>query len=416
MTNKSLVRDLVKTTVAVERLAATEMPGNFTPGSVLFASATGRITQDASSFVWDATNNRLGVNVASPSAPLHIRNATPFVQLDTGNANEQYDIFRFAGDGILYFDGLQASPGSGFSFRPNNRNEVFRVAPTGRIGVNNASPSAVVDIIAAAATYNAEVGALRISLSTNTAKRFYMGWDNTLDGAYIQAVTNAVAYRPLGLNPAGGGVVIGQPNPPSRQLSINEATNPQIGFNKSTTEEWVIGVEGAASDRFIVYSAGGGGYAAIFNYANGYLGLGNTVAAYRIELPNTASASGQGRANAWVTYSSEVWKNNIRDADRQKHKRRIKRLRLREYEHRDDVGGGSTVGLIAEEVAEIYPELVVGDRDKPETLGLMYDRIGAVLLPEVQDHEDRVTELERKIEEQQRIINALIERLNRRGS
>lgn len=335
--NRSLIRDLVKTSVAVERLSTNEIPGNFTPGSVLFASATGRITQDAGSFVWDSTNNRLGIRVAAPDAAL--------------------------------------------------------------------------DISASASAYNSEVGALRISLDSNTAKRLYMGWDTTLDGGYMQSVQNGVNYRPTVINPAGGNVAIGQIAAPGRQFVVNEAANPQIGFNKSTAEKWVIGSEGGASDRFIVYTQGGGGYAAIFNYANGYLGLGNTVAAYRIDLPNTASAAGQGRANAWVTYSSREWKRNIRSVDKRKNKERIAALRACDYDHAEDIGTGSSVGLIAEEVASVYPELVTGDPSKPETLGLMYDRIGAVLLPEVQDHEQRVTDLERKLEAQQRIIDRLLAKL-----
>jgi microcystin-dependent protein len=57
--------------------------GAFTSGSVIFAGATGGLTQDNPNFSWDDTNNRLGVGVAAPLTALHIRGA--------GQVNANYD-------------------------------------------------------------------------------------------------------------------------------------------------------------------------------------------------------------------------------------------------------------------------------------------------------------------------------------
>jgi len=45
-------------------------------------------------------------------------------------------------------------------------------------------------------------------------------------------------------------------------------------------------------------------------YMSGNVGIGSTSPSYRLELPNTASAAGQGRANSWVTYSDSRVKTN----------------------------------------------------------------------------------------------------------
>ena len=53
--------------------------GNLTTvGSVPYVSASGILNQDAGQFVWDATNNRLGIGTATPSTPLHVQTTTGY--------------------------------------------------------------------------------------------------------------------------------------------------------------------------------------------------------------------------------------------------------------------------------------------------------------------------------------------------
>ena len=53
---------------------------------------------------------------------------------------------------------------------------------------------------------------------------------------------------------------------------------------------------------------------------------------YRLELPNTASINGRGRANQWVTYSSAKAKKDIQEV-RDMHKifDSIKYLKIKSY-------------------------------------------------------------------------------------
>lgn len=44
-----------------------------TVGSVPYVSASGTLDQDAGQFVWDATNNRLGIGTTAPNGPLDVR-------------------------------------------------------------------------------------------------------------------------------------------------------------------------------------------------------------------------------------------------------------------------------------------------------------------------------------------------------
>jgi len=89
-------------------------------------------------------------------------------------------------------------------------------------------------------------------------------------------------------------------------------------------------------------------------------------------------------------------------------------MRLRpvtfKYKPQIDPTGLAQYGLIAEEVAEVYPDLVVYDRDgQPETV--RYDLVSALLLNQVQTQRRTVEAQERKIERQEGEIAARRARL-----
>lgn len=47
--------------------------GGFTAGSVIFAGATGFLTEDNTNFFWDDTNNRIGIGTNSPTSDFHLK-------------------------------------------------------------------------------------------------------------------------------------------------------------------------------------------------------------------------------------------------------------------------------------------------------------------------------------------------------
>ena len=68
-TGPGFVQALASDTISIPGSFA--LPG-LTQGSVLFAGASGVITQDNANFFWDDTNNRLGVGLAAPLATVHV--------------------------------------------------------------------------------------------------------------------------------------------------------------------------------------------------------------------------------------------------------------------------------------------------------------------------------------------------------
>jgi hypothetical protein len=91
-------------------------------------------------------------------------------------------------------------------------------------------------------------------------------------------------------------------------------------------------------------------------------------------------------------------------------------MRLRpvafKYKRQIDPTGLAQYGLIAEEVADVYPDLVAYDRDgRPETV--RYHLVNALLLSEVQKQHRAGETQEKTIEQQKAEIEGLKARLSR---
>ena len=88
----------------------------FTPGSLVFAGASGVYSQDNSNFFWDDSNNRLGIGTSSPVATLHVAGSSTVFGTGEGGTPADFTFRGAAGSGSniaggdIYFD---ASNGTG---------------------------------------------------------------------------------------------------------------------------------------------------------------------------------------------------------------------------------------------------------------------------------------------------------------
>lgn len=71
---------------------------NMTPGSVIYAGASGVLSQDNATFFWDSTNKRLGLGLTSPSRRLDVNGSSLFRgairYADAGAVKANYEIFQ----------------------------------------------------------------------------------------------------------------------------------------------------------------------------------------------------------------------------------------------------------------------------------------------------------------------------------
>jgi len=176
----------------------------FTAGSVVFAGASGVYTQDASNFVWDDTNNRLGIGTSSPGARLETSVTSAGATAEVlrlsnpgAGANTQAQInFSTTSTSYATITGgygaaapqmvfnLPSGTAGNYIWQISN-NEAMRIDTAGYVGIGTSSPSqpltlggSVANIlIAPAVTTNNAL--IRL---TNAGGTSYIGLDNSAGG------------------------------------------------------------------------------------------------------------------------------------------------------------------------------------------------------------------------------------------
>jgi hypothetical protein len=126
-------------------------------------------------------------------------------------------------------------------------------------------------------------------------------------------------------------------------------------------------------------------------YVNGKIGVGVVTPSYALDLPNNSDATGTARANAFITYSSRKLKKNINQI--QKPLNIVKNLRGVTFDWKDT--NKREIGLIAEEVAKVLPEVVSYQNNRPTALD--YPKLTALLIECVKEQQEKIESLEKKV-------------------
>lgn len=126
-------------------------------------------------------------------------------------------------------------------------------------------------------------------------------------------------------------------------------------------------------------------------YINGNVGIGVSSPTYALELPNTAGTAGQARANAFVTYSSKKLKKNINQI--KEPLKIVKDLTGVTFDWKGT--NKKEIGLIAEEVHKVLPEVVAYENNKPAALD--YPKLTALLIECVKELKTKIDFLEKKV-------------------
>jgi len=100
-------------------------------------------------------------------------------------------------------------------------------------------------------------------------------------------------------------------------------------------------------------------------------------------------------ADAWTTYSSRRWKKNIKTLDHAMDK--VKRLRGVTFDWKAD--NKHDIGLIAEEVGEVIPEVVTYEENGVDAKSVDYARLVSVLIEAVKEQQARIDRLEGQVAE-----------------
>ena len=211
-----------------------------------------------------------------------------------------------------------------------------------------------------------------------------------LSGSTVQIAGTLEGASPLKI--AGGIQIV--------ESSNGDSTSMKFGDNIRTT--W-----GDTDDVHIQFRAGTKEYMEISGSAkgivisgssisiDGYLGVGvgleNNGVTHGITLPNAGDNSGKIRATAYVTYSDERIKKNIKPIERAMEK--VNSMHGVTYELK--AGGTQEIGLIAQEIEKIAPEVVDTASD---LLGIDYSRITPILIEAIKDQQKQIDQLQKEID------------------
>lgn len=150
------------------------------------------------------------------------------------------------------------------------------------------------------------------------------------------------------------------------------------------------------------------GYGAVVSQSNALvLGSAGVNVGIGTATPSNVFTIGQGAGQAisdgWSVYSSRRWKSNIRTLQGALGK--IEQLRGVSYDLR--ANGKHEVGVIAEEVGAIVPEVVTWDQNGKDAQGVDYSRLTALLIEATKEQQELIRQQHDQIRTQQTQIDLL---------
>jgi hypothetical protein len=132
------------------------------------------------------------------------------------------------------------------------------------------------------------------------------------------------------------------------------------------------------------------GSPAIYIDSVGHVGVGVTAPSRTLQV---GQGSGHAIADGWDTYSSRRWKTNIETLNGALDK--VEQMRGVSYDLKDS--GKHEIGVIAEEVGVIVPEIVSWENNGKDAQGVDYSRLTALLIEATKEQQALIQEQQREL-------------------
>ena len=128
--------------------------------------------------------------------------------------------------------------------------------------------------------------------------------------------------------------------------------------------------------------------------ASTHVGIGTTTPANVFTI---GQGAGTAISDGWDSYSSRRWKTNIQTLHGALGK--VERLRGVSYDLK--ANGKHEVGVIAEEVGAVVPEVVTWEKDSKDARGVDYGRLTALLIEATKEQQTLIRKQQEQIKVQQ---------------
>jgi len=371
------------------------------------------VAVDTNVFVVDATNNKVGINDANPSATLDLTgtlNATGNTTI--GGTLGVTGVTSLSANLILDTDAVSLL-------------DTSNQGGKGRIGVGTATPSYHLEI---AQSTDAYIGFKTPSTRKNSIYFFDSTSNSTSGKIEYNHVSDSLVFQVNSQGVNGLTLVNDNTVRVSNRLSINEDDPSQIQgklhINANSSAVSALSIDNTVSggtgeaklldyqrngttastlhahpDGSISYIEGTSVGASGFGYSGGALRPAEKTASSSFGNDNGGSDLGTSDSRWGTVYlvsspnvsSDQRLKENIVDADDAGST--IDNIQIRKFDWIDS-GEHQSYGVVAQELAEVFPEAVSGEEDEEYIMGVTYEKLIPMLIKEVQTLRNRVAQLE----------------------
>ena len=264
--------------------------------------------------------------------------------------------------------------------------------------------------------HNTALGLFALNSSTAAEGNTAIG-ELTLTNDTTGEFNTAVGLWVLQNNTTGGGnIAVGWK---TLQTSTTGNDNTAIGFralqgNNTGSNNTALGAVANMGSSDLTNATAVGAYAQV-SESNALVlgsinGVNGATASTNVGIGTTTPANvftiGQGAGNAisdgWDSYSSRRWKTNIQTL--RGALGRVEQLRGVSYDLQ--ANGKHEMGVIAEEVGAVVPEVVTWEKDGKDAQGVDYGRLTALLIEATKEQQALIRKQQKQIKVQQMQIQA----------
>ena len=285
-------------------------------------------------------------------------------------------------------------------------------------GNYNTAVGNIADGLNTTGNYNTALGYEALYSNQTGSYNTGLGWaagpgssnlsNSTAIGAYSWVTeSNALVLGSIyGINGASANALVGiGTTAPTQSLQVDSGNVLVRGTNNFQVDGDTANLFLGDTNNFIRVTHGTGLTLGTFsvpiavriNQYSGFVGIGTSSPTNRLTL---GQGSGAALGDGWLTYSSRRWKTHIQTLDGALAK--VEHLRGVSYETKGS--GKHEIGVIAEEVGQVVPEVVSYEQNGRDARGVDYSRLTPLLIEAVKQQQRQIRTQQRQIRAQQQQI------------